>query len=332
MAKPRYEIKVGLFVLFCLAVVGLLVVSFSKGFSLVKSTYEIKLRTTDVGGIKSRATVLMAGVHIGNVTKIKLMPDGKSAVLTLKIEDQYSIHRDANFLIEQAGLLGDQYVSIVPRENKGPMIQDGEEVSVAAATDFKMMLASAAGLITRLDEIATTMQTAVGRVDKLLLNESNLASLSDSVANIRDVSRRATNALAGVERTVDGANALVRDNSAGVALAVSNLTQFSAELKRAGGEINGIVGDNRADIHRAVQNLNDATSSAKDLLADVQAGKGLVGCLLRDDDLKREMHQVVTDLAVLSSNLSHYGLLYKPKAPRTTSGTSPSLQRGRTPN
>src|SRR5262245_7130559 len=103
MAAKRNEIKVGIFVLMCLVLLGVLVVSFSKGVSLVRTTYDIKLRTTDVGGLKRGAAVLMSGVSIGNVTHIALASDGKSVVLTLHLEEQYRVYRDASFQIEQAG-------------------------------------------------------------------------------------------------------------------------------------------------------------------------------------------------------------------------------------
>lgn len=330
MASKHFEIKVGVFVLFCLLVLGALVVSFSKGFSLVKSTYDVKLRTSDVGGIKARAGVLMAGVRVGTVTRIQLMSDGRSAVVTMKIDNEFQIHRDAAFQIEQAGLLGDQYISISPTGNVAPMLADGDEITTAPATDFKQMLRSAAGLVERLDQVAASLQTAAGRIDKLLLNESNMVALSESVTNLRDVTRRATNTLAGAEGLVASVHSLVLTNSDSVSYTMTNLAQFSEELKKAGTELNSIVAANRADVGTVVKNLEQASGIAKDLLVDVQAGKGVAGGLLRDDELKRDLQAVMSNLTQLSSNLNRNGLFYKPKTPRLSEpATIP--ERGRTP-
>ena len=39
---------------------------------------------------------------------------GTNVTITLKLYSQYIIHKDARFLIEQSGFLGDQYVGIMP--------------------------------------------------------------------------------------------------------------------------------------------------------------------------------------------------------------------------
>lgn len=327
MASQRFELKVGIFVLFCLLVLGVLVVSFSKGFTLMKSTYDIKLRTSDVGGIKSHASVLMSGVNVGYVKDIRLESDGKSVVLTLCIRQQYSIHKDADFQIEQAGLLGDQYIGIVPRDNQAPMIQPGEEVQTAPATDFKQMLRSAAGLIEKLDSAAGTLQTAVGRVDRVLLNDSNLLAVSRAVTNFEGLSVRAGG-------TLDRLDALVATNGPAVSDAVTNLGEFSRQLQQLGVELNSVVATNKDEIARAAKNLESATASANLLLDDLKAGKGLAGGLLLDESMKLELGGFLTNLAIVSSNLkvttsnlNARGLWWmlwshKPAAPRTNTSTN----------
>lgn len=296
MAAKRLEIKVGIFVLVCLVLVGALVVSFSKGLSFVHTTYDVKLRTTDVGGIKRGAAVLMSGVSIGNVTRIALASDGKSVVLTLHIDEQYRIYRDASFQIEQAGLLGDQYVSVVPTENKGQPLNDGEEVSTAPASDFKQMLRSAAGLIEKLDEAASVLQGAIGRVDKVLLNDTNLNAVARAVTNFEGLSTRAVG-------TLDRIDMLVASNAPSLHGAVTNLDEFTVRLRTLGDELNMIVVTNKEQIARAVKNVESASVTANELVTDLKAGKGMVGGLLRDDQMKAETQALVSNLTTLSIDL-----------------------------
>jgi len=329
MAGKRLEIKVGVFVLFCLIVLAVLVLSFSKGFSLVKTTYDVYLRTTDVGGIKQRAGVLMSGVTVGHVRDLQLAEDGKSVVLMLRIQKQVTVYSDAEFVIEQAGLLGDQYVAIVPKENKPPVLKQGDEVQTAPATDFKQMLRSAAGLIDKLDHAAKTLQIAVGRVDTVLLNETNLGAISRAVSNAETLTVRANG-------TLEKLDAVVANNAPAIHSAVTNLEAFSRQLTRVGAELNAVVLTNKDEVARALKNVETATATANELLTDLKAGKGLAGGLLRDDSLKREVGVVVDNLAVVSSNfitftsnLNRYGLFYKPKEPRPA--PAPSPYTGRTP-
>src|SRR5438046_7855542 len=126
MSKSRLEWKVGLFVLIGLVLLAALLLQFSKGTTFFRPTIQILLRAGNVGGLKMKAQVLMAGVQVGTVADIRLGPEGTNVTISLKIYDQYIIHKDVRFLIEQSGFLGDQYVAIMPTKNQGEMFRDGD--------------------------------------------------------------------------------------------------------------------------------------------------------------------------------------------------------------
>ena len=69
MEKSRLEIKVGLFMFIGLALLATLFLQFSKSTSLWRKTYELRLHAANVGGIKPRAEVLLAGVQVGRDRK-----------------------------------------------------------------------------------------------------------------------------------------------------------------------------------------------------------------------------------------------------------------------
>src|SRR6266446_2276173 len=131
MSKSRLEWKVGLFVFIGLVLVAALLLQFSKG-TILRPSYQILLRAANVGGLKIKASVLMAGVQVGTVSDIRLGPQGTNVTITLKIYSQYIVHKDARFLIEQAGFLGDQYVGIMPTRNEGDVFRDGDTAEAEA--------------------------------------------------------------------------------------------------------------------------------------------------------------------------------------------------------
>ena len=61
--SSRLEIKVGLFVFIGLTLLAVLIIQFSKGTSLFRGTYALKLHATNVGGLKERASVLLAWIR-----------------------------------------------------------------------------------------------------------------------------------------------------------------------------------------------------------------------------------------------------------------------------
>src|SRR5262245_55271529 len=81
MSQSRLEWKVGLFVAVGLVLLASLLLEFSKGAPLFQPGYSILLRAPNVGGLKVRAQVLMAGVEVGRVSDIKLSPSGTNVTI-----------------------------------------------------------------------------------------------------------------------------------------------------------------------------------------------------------------------------------------------------------
>jgi phospholipid/cholesterol/gamma-HCH transport system substrate-binding protein len=89
--------------------------------------YEIKARFDNIGSLKVRAPVTMAGVRIGRVSDITFDSRTYEAVVTMRIEEQYDRVPDDTFAkIFTAGLLGEQYVGLDPGGSENFFEQGGE--------------------------------------------------------------------------------------------------------------------------------------------------------------------------------------------------------------
>ena len=87
----RISRKVGLFVVIALAIIGGLILNFSKGASVFRPSYTITVQAENVGGLVSGAGVMMAGVPIGSVRSMDLSPDGKEIWAGLNAEGAIDI-------------------------------------------------------------------------------------------------------------------------------------------------------------------------------------------------------------------------------------------------
>ena len=75
--------------------------------------YNVTARFDNIGGIKVKAPVTMAGVKVGRVTNIEFDKETFEAVATLNIEKRYDQIPDDTFAkIFTAGLLGEQYIGL----------------------------------------------------------------------------------------------------------------------------------------------------------------------------------------------------------------------------
>lgn len=312
MSKSRLEWKVGLFVFIGLTVLAVLLLQFGKGTNFFRPTKLILLRAANVGGLKVRASVFMAGVQIGTVSDIKLGPQGTNVTIWLKIYDQYEIHKDARFALEQAGFLGDQYVAIVPTKNQGDIYHDQDIAEAEAPFNIQEVARSAGSFLHRIEETANRLNDAIADVRRLVLNEQTLTNLAAAVGNLRTVSERAIT-------TVDSLNSMVSSNAPALSISGSNLVFFTQQLNQFGGDLSQVLATNSPGINAAVKNIETSTVMLKDLLGDLETGKGLAGNLLQNSELATSVSLIASNLSVTSSNLNRlgiWGVMWQHKPPK----------------
>ena len=116
MNKRSIEIFVGLFVV--LGAAGLLFLALKAAnlasFTNGGGTYTVQARFDNIGGLKARAPVRSAGVSVGRVTSVTLDTQTYLGLVTMEINEGFVFPKDSSAKILTAGLLGDQYIGIVP--------------------------------------------------------------------------------------------------------------------------------------------------------------------------------------------------------------------------
>jgi phospholipid/cholesterol/gamma-HCH transport system substrate-binding protein len=127
--RQSYQFGSGLFILLGFAALAYLatqttsIANYSQGAS-----YAIKARFTNVGQLKLRAPVKIAGVRVGTVSDIKLEPDKLDALVTLSLDQRFNqIPDDSAAAVFTSGLLGDQYVALQPGGSPD-VFKEGDEV------------------------------------------------------------------------------------------------------------------------------------------------------------------------------------------------------------
>ena len=114
--RKSLELWVGLFV--AAGILALAMLAFKVGnltSADVMNGYKVAGRFDNVGGLKVKAAVTMAGVRIGRVSGIAFDNKKYQALVTMDIDGRYqNIPKDSSASILTSGLLGDQYIGIEP--------------------------------------------------------------------------------------------------------------------------------------------------------------------------------------------------------------------------
>lgn len=130
MNHKTTDLLVGLFVLAGLASILFLSLKAANlaSFSLSQG-YEVSARFDNIGGLKSRAPVKSAGVVVGRVQSIGFDSKSFRALVRLEIDDRYRFPKDSSASILTSGLLGEQYVGLVPGADDHDLA-DGDAITM----------------------------------------------------------------------------------------------------------------------------------------------------------------------------------------------------------
>jgi phospholipid/cholesterol/gamma-HCH transport system substrate-binding protein len=115
MSRDKNDFWVGLFVL--LGAAALVFLALRAGnlasFSFAK-TYSISAAFDNIGGLKVRAPVKSAGVTVGRIEAISFDNKSYQAEVTMDLDEHYKFPTDSSAAILTSGLLGEQYLGLVP--------------------------------------------------------------------------------------------------------------------------------------------------------------------------------------------------------------------------
>ena len=115
-SSNQVEIAAGIFLLLGIAaLIFLAVEATDSGGVKAGETYEIEAYFSNVGGLKPKAPVAMAGVTIGRVESIQLDNETLEAHVVMKIKRDFDdLPSDTSASVLTSGILGDQYVGLEP--------------------------------------------------------------------------------------------------------------------------------------------------------------------------------------------------------------------------
>ena len=129
--KKSTEITVGLFVALGIAALAFLTMKVSNLSGLNDEVgYVVTAEFENVGGLKARSPVTLAGVRVGRVESISLDPNTYDAIVTLNLYSSFStLPTDTAASIYTAGLLGERYIGLEAGAEE-EFLKDGDVIEL----------------------------------------------------------------------------------------------------------------------------------------------------------------------------------------------------------
>ena len=124
--SPFRDLIVGIFVLVGLASIGYLSIQMGGLYYSGPSGFKLIATFDEIGDLKPRAAVVIAGVKVGQVVSIEL-DSILRARCELDIDPSLGLDVETSASIMTAGLLGEKFVALEPG-GSDEMLESGEEI------------------------------------------------------------------------------------------------------------------------------------------------------------------------------------------------------------
>jgi len=136
--KFGLEFVVGVFMLAGILCLGYLSIKLGSLEIFGDKGYNIYAVFSNSGGLKTGASVMIAGVEVGKVKDIAL--DDYQAKATLTITKDLQIQRDAMAAVKTKGLIGEKYVEILPGGDERFVEEGGRIRRTQSAMDIEALI------------------------------------------------------------------------------------------------------------------------------------------------------------------------------------------------
>ncbi len=326
MRDRGLEFKVGVLIVAAMVVLGGFI--FVLGNFSLHSGFTIHVDYGFSGNIRPGAPVKVSGIKVGKVKDVRYLGgkvDAKTGDrvyvrLDVWIEERVhdSIKKNAEFYINTAGVLGEQYLEIVP----GDAEQSVAAGDVLRGTDPPRTDLIVSRLYDVLDSLSSVLRDDRGTIKKLLANSASAVDqantfLVDNRENMGKLlvsaDRLANNASNVLEKVNTGMGdprviaRTVRDADGLLNTANDSLTQLTPPTKALlvdAKRVTGTLTEERVDKALSVADKAVAVAgkagglidNVNGMVTDLRAGKGTAGALLVREEIYADLREMLRDL------------------------------------
>ncbi|MEM7329774.1 MAG: MlaD family protein [Pseudomonadota bacterium] len=208
--------------------------------------------------LEEGASVRYIGIKVGEVESVRIdRRDASMVRARLRVDRSTPVKSDSTAIIDFAGITGVTFVQInAGSDAAGPLLpQPYETVPVIDAGETPL-----AALFDGGAEIVGQAGMTIDQLGQLLTDE-NIAAMSETLANVRDI----TSAISAddavlLAQTIDTLAALER--------AGDNLTEASTDITSVAASVDQELVSLNAELKALVAELNGATGNANDMLSE----------------------------------------------------------------
>jgi len=288
--KISNETKIGALTAIAITIL-ILGYSFLRGDDIFSSSNKFYAIYKSVDGLSVSKPVLVNGFQIGRISKMKLLPDGRT-IVQFKIERQYNVPSNTLAKLVSTDLLGSKAI-VFEYGNSNTNAEDNDtlraDIQGSLAESLQPIQMKAQNLIAKLD-------SSLGSINKIL-NPNFQKNVDRSFLSI-------ANSLQTLEGTTKKIDALISSQNDHINGIMANTETVSTNLKTSSEHISGITANfdkvsndiANSNIKQTLDNANKAMADLQATISKINANQGTMGMLLNDDKLYNNLKNASKNL------------------------------------
>ena len=285
------ELKVGLLTLLALASVVVVSIKITANKTGFGEYVEYKTILNDASGIYENASIKVAGIVAGRIKSIEL--SGSQALVRFEILKDIKITRFSVLKIKSVGFLGDKYIDIYLGNPNAERLKSDSMILAEGGAGFEELGKDASEILKDVKEIARSIRES-------LQNDKGENSVKNIMSNINDFSESAKNVAKSLERIIEG-------NEGKLNSTIADLKKISSQLAYETDRYqDGSFMNDMDQLKPILAKVDQSISDLRDIVADVKAGKGTVGKLLRDEEVVDKVNETLAGVNRIVGRVNNF--------------------------
>jgi phospholipid/cholesterol/gamma-HCH transport system substrate-binding protein len=317
------QLRVGVFVLFGLAVLAFLIINSTGDFNPFEKKLRFLARFAAADGLREGSEVQLAGVHIGKVEKVTLLPPDSPEEFKVEavmlVDSQLNdrpiterIRTDSTAqLVATSILANDKTINITPGTINGTDVKEGHILPSKEAMSINQLTETGNELLTQINKIATPANDILnkanngeGTLGEIINNPDLYKSLDATVGETKLTMLKLQNTLEKVNSGQGSAGKLLNDPQLYNSLnrTAVQLENISKDIRAGRGTAGKLISNDElynetraaiADLRVTASKLNGIADDFKLISTDLTEGKGTAGKFLKDDKLYEDAREAL---------------------------------------
>jgi phospholipid/cholesterol/gamma-HCH transport system substrate-binding protein len=225
-------------------------------FTFGDKGYPVQAVFSQVNGLKEGNAVRYAGVDVGRIKEVGVLPQGVQ--VTLLMDPGVKIPEGSKFIIGADGLMGEKYINIIPATHSSGVLAPHSIVRGEEIQGLDELIASS-------DRVLKEVHDLVKSLNEIIGDEKVKAAMKNTILNAQEITDNLT--------AMTGNLARMTQENGDINLTASNLNAMSRSLRDAAQRADSMMqsvdndGQTARDLRETLLNIKNTSARVEKMAA-----------------------------------------------------------------